>query len=79
PPERHQDAVAPAAVEWESRCARVDDEWTRTLYIADWPDHPSDGYLSELFTLTDVRFHLTARLTPRDHERALDQLQTAAD
>ncbi|TKX86485.1 transferase [Halorubrum sp. SS5] len=79
PPERHQDAVAPAAVEWESRCARVGDEWTRTLYIADWPDHPSDGYLSELFTLTDVRFHLTARLTPRDHERALDQLQTAAD
>ncbi|QKG92060.1 transferase [Halorubrum salinarum] len=79
PPERHQDAVAPAAVEWESRCARVGNEWTRTLYIADWPDHPSDGYLSELFTLTDVRFHLTARLTPRDYERALDQLQTAAD
>lgn len=49
------------------------------LYIADWPDQPSDGYLSELFTLTDVRFHFTAHFTPRDQERALDQLQTAAD
>ncbi|ELZ40398.1 transfer complex protein [Halorubrum californiense DSM 19288] len=79
PRERHQDAVAPPAVEWESRCARVGDEWTTTLYIADWPDHPNDGYLSDLFTLTDVRFHLTAHVTPRDQERALDQLQTAAD
>ena len=79
PRERHQDAVASAAVEWESRCARVGDAWTRTLYIADWPDYPSDGYLSELFTLTDVRYHLTAQFTPRDHERALDRLQSVAD
>ncbi|ELZ39215.1 transfer complex protein [Halorubrum californiense DSM 19288] len=77
--QRDQDAVAPAAVEWESRCARVGDEWTTTLYIADWPDYPSDGYLSELFTLTDVRFHVTAQVSPRDQERALDQLQAAAD
>ena len=79
PRERQQDAVAPAAVAWESRCARLDETWTRTLYIADWPDYPCDGYLSELFTLPDVRFHLTAQFTPRDHERALDQLQDAAD
>ncbi|TKX82281.1 VirB4 family type IV secretion system protein [Halorubrum sp. SD626R] len=79
PRERQQDAVAPAAVTWENRCARVDDEWVSTLYIADWPDYPSDGYLSELFTLTDVRFHVTAHFRPRDQERALDQLQAAAD
>ena len=79
PSTRQQDAVAPAAVAWESRCARVGDEWTTTLYLADWPDYPSDGYLSELFTLTDVRFHVTAHLRPRDQERALDQLQAAAD
>lgn len=79
PRERQQDAVAPAAVEWESRRARVGDEWTTTLYIADWPDYPSDGYLSELFTLTDVRFHVTAHIRPRDQERALDQLQATAD
>jgi type IV secretory pathway VirB4 component len=79
PRERQQDAVAPSAVEWESRCARVGDEWTTTLYIAGWPDYPSDGYLSELFTLTDVRFHVTAHFRPRDQERALDQLQATAD
>ena len=79
PRARQQDAVAPAAVDWESRRARVGDEWTTTLYIADWPDYPSDGYLSELFTLTDVRFHVTAHISPRDQERALTQLQAAAD
>ncbi|GAB7010760.1 hypothetical protein JCM31271_27030 [Halorubrum trueperi] len=79
PRARQQDAVAPSAVEWESRRARVGDTWTTTLYIADWPDYPSDGYLSELFTLTDVRFHVTAHIRPRDQERALDQLKSAAD
>ena len=79
PHERQQDAVAPAAVTWESRCARVGDEWTTTLYVTDWADYPSDGYLSELFTLTDVRFHVTTRLIPRDQAQALDQLQAAAD
>ncbi|MUW14885.1 transferase [Halorubrum sp. CBA1125] len=76
---RQQAAVAPSAVEWESRRAQVGDEWTTTLYIADWADYPNDGYLSELFTLTDVRFHVTAHIRPRDQERALDQLQAAAD
>ncbi|GAB3411403.1 VirB4 family type IV secretion system protein [Haloparvum alkalitolerans] len=77
--DRHADTVAPDAIEWETRVARVGDDWTSTLYIADWPDYPSDGYLSELFTLTDVRFDLTAHVRPKDQARARDELQTVAD
>ena len=77
--ERHQTAVAPAAIEWETRAARVGDEWTSTLYIADWPDYPSDGYLSELFSLTDVTFDCTVHIQPKQQERARSELQRVAE
>jgi type IV secretory pathway VirB4 component len=76
---RQQDLVAPAAVEWDSRTARVGEQWTTTLYVADYPDAPKDGYLSGLFELTDVEFDLTARLIPKNHGRARDELQRVAD
>ena len=41
---RQQDLVAPAAVEWNTRTARVGEQWTTTLYVADYPDAPKDGY-----------------------------------
>nr|WP_245756829.1 transferase [Halogranum rubrum] len=77
--EHHQSAVAPAAIEWETRAARVGEQWTTTLYIAEYPDYPSDGYLSDLFTLTDVEFDVTARIRPRNQERARNELQEIAD
>ncbi|WP_277554059.1 VirB4 family type IV secretion system protein [Halobaculum limi] len=77
--ERHRTAVAPDAIEWESRAARVGDEWTQTLTIAAYPDHPTDGYLSGLFELTDVSFDLTAHIDPLPQARARDRLQAAAD
>ncbi|MDB2293959.1 transferase, partial [Halorubrum ezzemoulense] len=52
---------------------------TTTLYITDYPDYPNDGYLSELFEMTDVQFDLTAHITPKNHERARNELQDIAD
>ncbi|SEO19435.1 Type IV secretory pathway, VirB4 component [Halogranum amylolyticum] len=77
--EHHQSAVAPAAIEWETRAARVGEQWTTTLYVAEYPDYPSDGYLSDLFTLTDVEFDVTARIRPKNQERARNELQEIAD
>ncbi|WP_254820858.1 VirB4 family type IV secretion system protein [Haloglomus halophilum] len=77
--ERQQSEMAPAAIEWETRAARVGENWTTTLYVAGYPDYPSDGYLSGLFELTDVRFDLTAHVTPKNQSRARDALQRTAD
>ncbi|WP_187290157.1 VirB4 family type IV secretion system protein [Natrinema sp. J7-2] len=77
--ESHKTVTAPAAVEWETRAARVGEQWTTTLYIADYPDYPNDGYLSELFEMTDVQFDLTAHITPKNQERARNELQDIAD
>ncbi|MCL9817519.1 VirB4 family type IV secretion system protein [Natronocalculus amylovorans] len=77
--DRHVDLIAPDAIEWKTRTARVGDTWTSTLYIADYPDYPADGYLNELFTLTDVKFDCTIRLVPKNQQQARDELQKVAD
>ncbi len=77
--ERHKSVVAPAAVEWETRAARIGEQWTSTLYIADYPDYPKDGYLNELFELTDIEFDLTVHITPKNQQQARDELQRVAD
>ncbi len=77
--ESHKTVTAPDAIEWETRAARVGEQWTTTLYIADYADYPSDGFLSDLFELTDVQFDLTAHLTPKNQERARTELQDIAD
>ncbi|MFB6188970.1 MAG: VirB4 family type IV secretion system protein [Halapricum sp.] len=77
--ERQQSTMAPAAIEWDTRAARVGEDWTTTLYVAGYPDYPSDGYLSGLFELTDVRFDLTVNIDPKNQSRARDALQRTAD
>lgn len=76
---RQQDVLAPSAIEWETRSARVGEQWTTTLYIAEYPDAPKDGYLSGLFELTDVKFDVTARIVPKNQRRARDELRRIAD
>ncbi len=76
---RHQHLLAPAAIEWDTRTARVGDQWTSTLYIADYPDYPKDGYLTELFELTTIQFDLTVHITPKSQQQARDELQRVAD
>lgn len=77
--ERQQDLIAPAAIKWETRAARVGEQWTTTLYVSEYPDAPKDGYLSGLFELTDVEFDLTSRIVPKNQPRARDELQRVAD
>mgnify|MGYP006269121319 FL=1 len=77
--ESHKTVTAPAAIEWDTRAANVGEQWTSTLYIADYPDYPSDGYLSDLFELTDVEFDLTTHITPKNQQRARNELQDLAD
>ncbi|WP_256335773.1 VirB4 family type IV secretion system protein [Halopenitus persicus] len=77
--ETHKAAVAPEAIEWTTRSARVGDQWTSTLYIANYPDYPSDGYLSELYNRTDVAFDLTARFSPKNQDQARAELKDISD
>jgi type IV secretory pathway VirB4 component len=79
PADIHQDLLAPASIEWETRAARAGRQWISTLLVAGYPDYPKDGYLSGLFELTDVEFDLTVNLRPKNQRRARDELQNTAD
>lgn len=73
------EGMAPPEIAWNTRAARLGEVWTSTLYVTGYPDHPLDGYLSALFTRTDVEFDATAAFTPKNQARARDELQDAAD
>ncbi len=75
----HRGVVAAAGIEWETRRARLDEEWVTGLVVTGYPDVPMDGYLSGLFEVTDVTFDVTARVVPRDQQRARATLQRTAD
>ncbi|ELZ27053.1 transfer complex protein [Halogeometricum pallidum JCM 14848] len=77
--ELQQETLAPSAIEWETRAAKVGEQWTSSLTIAGYPDYPADGYLNDLFNLTDVEFDCTVRLRPLDQERARKNLRSTAD
>ncbi|WP_321112108.1 VirB4 family type IV secretion system protein [Halorussus salinisoli] len=77
--ELQQNTVAPTAIKWETRSALVGEQWTTTMSIVDYPDYPSDGYLSDLFEMTDVEFDLTVHLNPKNRQKARRELQDAAD
>ena len=72
--EPQKTVTVPAAIGWETQAAQVDGQCTTMLYLADYPDYPTDGYLSDLFEMTDVRFDLTAHITPKNQERARNEL-----
>ncbi|MFC5973457.1 VirB4 family type IV secretion system protein [Halomarina salina] len=77
--ERHRTLVAPAAIEWETRAARVGEQWTTTLYIAGYPDYPSDGFLSSLFEESSLEFDCSVHLVPKQQRRAETELRNTAE
>jgi len=77
--EQQRSTLAPDAVDFETRAARVGDQWTSTLHMASLPDYPKDGCLSGLFKETNAEFDITCHIEPRDHESARAELQNLAD
>ncbi|GGL45014.1 hypothetical protein GCM10009037_30560 [Halarchaeum grantii] len=64
---------------YETHAAHLSEQWTRALYVAEYPDHSNDQYLSDLFELTDIEFDLTAHITPKNQEQARNELEEIAD
>jgi type IV secretory pathway VirB4 component len=79
PGERQRTLVAPSAIEWDTRSARVGEQWTATLYIAGYPDYPSDGFLSTLFEESHLEYDLSVHLHPKQQRRAETELRNAAE
>jgi len=77
--EQLRSRIAPDTVEWETRAAKVGEQWTTTLYLAGYPDYPSDGFLSTLFEESSLEYDLSVHLTPKHQRRAETELRNTAE
>jgi len=77
--EAHQRLVAPDSINWDLREPKVGEQYAKTLHITDFPDYPKDGYLHELFEVTDAEFDMTLYFRPRNQNRTRERLKRRAD
>jgi len=72
----HREAIAPTDVEWKPNAVRTDDAWARTLWVAEYPDAPIDGFLESIYSGTETRrTDVSIHIDPRDTPRTLDALE----
>lgn len=74
--DQHQSLVAPAEYEKDTRTPIVDGEYVKTLIITDYvifEKRPVDGFLKEVFDLTDVKFDATVYIRPFNQREGADR------
>jgi len=77
--EAHQRLAAADSIKWDLREPKVGEQYTKTLYAAGFPDYPKDGFLHQLFELTDAEFDATFYFNPRNQNRTRERLKRRAD
>jgi hypothetical protein len=76
PAARHQRLVAPSALDCRPGSVLAGTEWTRTLWVGEFPDMPSDGLFERLYATAETRrTDITMHLEPRDTQSTLDGLE----
>jgi len=77
--EAHQRLAAADEIEWGVRESKVGEQYAKGLYVAEFPDYPKDGFLHELFEVTDAEFDATFHFKPRNQNRTRERLKRRAD
>jgi len=75
-PEIHQTVVSPSSITRRPNAVRTDEEWTRTLWVGEYPDAPTDGLFESLYATAETRStDITMHIRPRDTQATLDSLE----
>jgi len=77
--EKQRNLMAAPGIEWDTRAPRVGDQFTKTFYVDEFPDAPRDGFLSEVFSVTEAEFDLTTYVKSKNQNRARERLRDRAD
>lgn len=77
--ERHKNLLAAPQINEDRREPEVGGQFTKTLTVTEMPDWPRDGFLSDLFTVTDAEFDFTIYFEPRHQDRAREDIKDHAD
>lgn len=73
--EYHKNLIAPMRIDEEPTQVTVGEHKTRTIFINQWPDNPSIGFLEGALMDTDVVNDVTIHMSPYRTEQALDDLE----
>ena len=73
----HAHTVAPSSVKLKKKASRTGDRWTTTLYVADWPETASPGFLEQVATHPSADVDVSIHADPRDDTVAINQFESA--
>ncbi|QLC35097.1 transfer complex protein (plasmid) [Halarchaeum sp. CBA1220] len=72
----HRSVVAPDDLEETVSGVRLGDRWARTLWMGEFPDAPTDGFLEGVYSAVETReTDVSIHLTPRDTQATLHALE----
>ena len=77
--ERHQNLLAPPEIETDTREPRFGEQYAKTFVVGEFPDFPTDGFLEDLFSLTDAQFDVTTYIHTLNQPTARASLRRRAD
>jgi hypothetical protein len=76
PGDAHQSILAPSTVTEHANGVETGRTWTQSLWVAGYPDEPSDGCLEGLYATSDTRrTDISINLDPRETHATLDSLE----
>ena len=75
-PEIHQTVVTPSTITRTPDAVRTGAEWTRSLWVGEYPDAPTDGLFEALYSTAETRStDISMHIHPRDTQTTLDSLE----
>lgn len=73
--EYHKNVIAPTRIDEEASKITVGEHETRTIFINQWKDKPSVGFLDEALMNTDIVNDVSIHLSPYRDEAAVEMLR----
>lgn len=74
--EIHQSLVTPSSITIQPDAVRLGDQWVKSLWVAEYPENPLDGFLQEVLASPETRdTDIAIHIVPRDTEETLDSIE----
>ena len=72
----HQSVVTPSSIDEHANAVRTGEQWTKTMWITEFPDAPADGLYETLYSAPETRTtDISIHLEPRDTRATLKSLE----
>jgi len=75
-PDIHQTVVSPSSLTARTGALRTEGGWAQTVWVGEFPDAPTDGFLEPLYAAAETReTDISIHIDPRDAQETLNSLE----